>query len=150
MPRWTAWSCLLLACAPASAQEAPGGEPAAAATRCLAEAVYFEARGDGERSQEAVAHVVVNRTENPDFPDTVCEVVEQGCQFSYECDGEPETMAEPAERDQAIEVAREVLEGEAPDPTGGATYFHALDVAPDWADEFERTARIGGHVYYRD
>lgn len=129
--------------------EAPGGEPVAQATECLAEAVYFEARGTSETSQEAVANVVTNRAEDPAFPDTVCGVVDDGCQFSYNCDGEPETMAEADSRREALDTAREVLAEEAPDPTAGALYFHGEGVVPDWSDDFDRTTKIDDHIFYR-
>ena len=116
--------------------------------KCVAEAVYHEARGESENAQEAVAHVIVNRAESEDFPDDVCAVVKDGCQFSYECDGKPEAMTEPEAREDAIDTAEAVLEGAAPDPTGGALYYHNGTVKPDWADEFRLTAEIGGHSFY--
>ena len=72
---------------------------------CLAEAVYFEARGEGAYGQRAVAEVILNRRADPAFPDSVCGVVHQGfnpsspklhkCQFSYYCDGLPEAFRRP-------------------------------------------------------
>jgi N-acetylmuramoyl-L-alanine amidase len=141
----TAAILAVAAAGPIAAEE----EPSEAEVGCVAEAVYHEARGTSETSQEAVAHVVVNRAEDPDFPEGVCSVVEDGCQFSYECDGKPETMANPEERAEAVDAAEQVLEGEAPDPTDGALYYHNDSVSPDWADEREPTAEIGGHTFYR-
>ena len=45
---------------------------------CLAEALYFEARGESVKGQFAVADVILNRVESPLFPKTVCGVVQQG------------------------------------------------------------------------
>ena len=65
--------------------------------RCLAEAIYFEARGEVEEGQVAVAQVVLNRVKNPSYPDSICGVVYQNkhkrnrCQFSYACDGKKGT-----------------------------------------------------------
>lgn len=137
-----------LAALPAAAQD-KAEKPTKAEVKCVAEAVYHEARGTSETSQEAVAHVVVNRAESEEFPDDVCAVVEDGCQFSYECDGKPEAMTEPEAREQAVDTAEAVLEGEAPDPTGGALYYHNGTVKPDWAEEFYPTAEIGGQTFYR-
>ena len=123
-------------------------EPEKDEIQCVAEAIYHEARGTSETSQEAVAHVIVNRAKSEDFPDEVCAVIEDGCQFSYECDGKSEAMTEPEAREEAIETAEAVLEGVAPDPTGGALYYHNGTVKPDWADEFSLTAEIGGHSFY--
>jgi N-acetylmuramoyl-L-alanine amidase len=118
------------------------------AVACLAEAVYFEARGTGAEGRRAVAHVVVNRARDPRFPSSVCGVVGEGCQFSYRCDGHAENYAEPASRRRAIETARSVLAG-APDITGGALFFHAARVSPGWFATRARVGQFGGNVFYR-
>jgi spore germination cell wall hydrolase CwlJ-like protein len=133
----------LLLAATASSAAADGGELA-----CLAEAVYFEARGTGTAGETAVAHVVVNRSNDPEFPDTVCAVVADGCQFSYRCDGRSDALADPKARARAYRVAEAVLAGAA-DPTEGALYFHAAKAKPGWFARRERIATIGGNVFYR-
>ena len=115
---------------------------------CLAEAVYFEARGTGVTGESAVAHVVVNRARAPSFPSTVCGVVADGCQFSYRCDGRPDVLAEPQARAHAFKVAESVLTG-APDITRGALFFHAASVSPGWFDTRPRIGKFGGNVFYR-
>ena len=61
--------------------------------QCLAQAIYFESRGEPLDGQVAVAEVVLNRVHDRRFPSTVCGVTTQGvgsgrgCQFSYACDG---------------------------------------------------------------
>lgn len=129
----------------AHAGEASSGKKEIA---CLAEAIYFEARGTGSDGEAAVAHVVVNRTQSPKFPDTVCGVVADGCQFSYRCDGRPDVLADPKDRAHAFKVASSVLSG-APDITGGALFFHAASVAPGWFDTRPRVGRFGGNVFYQ-
>jgi N-acetylmuramoyl-L-alanine amidase len=116
---------------------------------CVAEAVYFEARGTGPQSRAAVAHVVLNRAEDDEFPDTPCDVVQDSCQFSYQCDGKPERLTEEEDRLKAIETAKAVLSGAAPDPTDGALFFHAARIDPGWFATLDQTARIGGHIFYR-
>ena len=81
---------------------------------CMAQNIYFEARHESMIGKIAIAHVVMNRIESKDFPNTVCKVVKQGpireswktrkypnlpkeeriywprrdrCQFSWYCDG---------------------------------------------------------------
>ncbi len=115
---------------------------------CLAEAVYFEARGTGVTGESAVAHVVVNRARSPKFPGSVCGVVADGCQFSYRCDGRPDVLADAAARSHAFRVAQSVLAG-APDMTRGALFFHAASVAPGWFDTRPRIGTFGGNVFYR-
>lgn len=122
--------------------------------QCLAEALYFEARGESTKGQFAVAEVILNRVERPEYPDTVCGVVEQanarGCQFSYACDGRPEHIRNRAAYDRVARVARVMLDGAPRDLTDGATHFHTTAVKPRWARVFHRTASIGAHVFYRD
>jgi len=139
----------------ASASEPIEAEVAAARTAsagevtCLAEAIYFEARGTGTAGESAVAHVVVNRAMSPKFgPRTVCGVVADGCQFSYRCDGRPDVLSDPASRAKAFRVAETVLAG-APDITKGALFFHTAGMAPGWFATRPRVGTFGGNVFYR-
>ena len=130
---------------------APAATRASASPRdlsCLAEAVYFEARGTGLTGETAVAHVVVNRARAPAFPDSVCGVVGDGCQFSYRCDGRSDALAEPGARARAFKVAETVLSG-APDITKGALFFHSARAAPGWFKSRPRVGTFGGNVFYR-
>ena len=115
---------------------------------CLAEAIYFEARGTGPKGEAAVAHVVVNRARSAKFPNSVCGVISDGCQFSYRCDGHSETLAEPGSRSRAFRIAEAVLSGE-PDITQGALFFHAASASPGWFSTRPRIGTIGGNVFYR-
>lgn len=123
--------------------------------QCLTEALYHEARGESIEGQFAVAEVILNRVQSPNYPDSVCGVVRQGaerrnaCQFSYACDDRPDTMADATARERAGRIARLMLDGAPSALTDGATHFHATWVDPDWADLYPRTARIGVHVFYR-
>ncbi|MEM9522513.1 MAG: cell wall hydrolase [Pseudomonadota bacterium] len=122
---------------------------------CLSEALYFEARGESVKGQFAVAEVILNRVDSPLFPDTVCKVVNQGtgrkfaCQFTYTCDGYPEVIREHRAYRQVGKVARLMLDGAARSLTSGATYYHTASVHPKWARVFDRTVRIGYHLFYR-
>lgn len=124
------------------------------AQQCLAKAVYFEARGEDEVSQRAVADVVINRVEHPDFPDSVCEVIQDGgekppCQFSWWCDGKSDDPTEPEAWEQAQSVAQEVIQEPEKDVTDGAVFFHSAGQTPAWGDEMEPVGQIGSHMYYR-
>ena len=125
--------------------------------QCLAEALYFEARGESVKGQFAVAEVIMNRVDAPSFPNSVCGVVGQGagngkynCQFTYKCDGLAETISEPAAYDRVAKVARLMLDGEPRILTRGATYYHTTAVSPSWSRKFTSTAQIGDHKFYRD
>lgn len=124
---------------------------------CLAEAVYYEARGESLEGQRAVAEVVLRRTKDHRFPSTVCGVVYQGahrrgaCQFSFACDGVGHGRRDKLAWQRAVEVAEyeAVGAGRHSDTTAGAQYFHTTRVNPPWSRRFIRTARIGTHIFYR-
>ena len=126
---------------------AAAADPAAEA--CLAEAIYHEARGNGDDGATAVAHVVLNRRKHVDFPDTICGVIGDDCQFSYRCDGRSLMMNDATERARAERVAAAAISGDTSDPTGGALFFHAAGIDPDWFATRTRTGTIGNNVFYR-
>ncbi len=123
--------------------------------RCLAEALYFEARGETVAGQFAVAEVILNRRDIAAYPNSICGVVNQGtgrrnaCQFSYTCDGRAEHIGEPQAFQRAGKIARMMIDGAARTLTDGATHFHTTAVRPAWASRFPQTARIGTHIFYR-
>lgn len=133
-----------------ASQPRPSGD---AQWECLAQALYFEARGESPRGQAAVAEVILNRVDDPSFPNSICGVVQQGngngCQFSYTCDGRPETIREAGAYERAQKIARAMIDGAPRALTEGATHFHTPAVRPLWAQRFERTAAIGRHIFYR-
>ena len=122
---------------------------------CLAEAIYFEARGEPVEGQFAVAEVILNRVESPKFPKNICTVVRQGtgrkhaCQFSYNCDGKLEYIANGAAYDQAKRVAWVSMDRKTRPLTKGATFYHATFVSPSWARSFQHVATIGVHKFYK-
>jgi spore germination cell wall hydrolase CwlJ-like protein len=128
---------------------AQGGEQ----FQCLADVLYFEARGESVAGQAAVAEVVLNRVESSKFPGTICGVVHQssnrGCQFSWTCDGKADRVHNQAAYAQVAKVARAMMDGAPRKLTDGATYFHTPAVRPAWAKRFTRTTQIGSHIFYR-
>lgn len=122
---------------------------------CLAQALYFEARGESIKGQVAVAEVIMNRVDSSRFPDTVCGVVNQGtgrkyaCQFTYTCDGRAEHINEPAAYARVGKIARAMLSGLPRALTHGATHYHTTAVSPKWARVFDHTTTIGVHKFYR-
>jgi spore germination cell wall hydrolase CwlJ-like protein len=117
---------------------------------CLAEAIYFESRGEPLAGQIAVAEVVLNRVDDRRFPQTVCGVTRQGCQFSYTCDGHSDVMKSVLPRERSEKIASLMLAGRARTLTDGATYFHTRAVRPNWSRQFTRTTTIGAHLFYRN
>ena len=128
----------------------------AKAVKCLAEAIYFEARGEPVRGQIAVAQVVMNRVFSGYYPSTVCGVVFQNsnrhlaCQFTFACDGIPEVVREPDAWERAKKIAAETLDGQLWLPeVGKATHYHAYWVHPSWVHEMTKMYKLGVHTFYR-
>ncbi|TRW98461.1 cell wall hydrolase [Paracoccus sp. M683] len=115
---------------------------------CLAEALYFEARGEGRQGQAAVAEVILNRVKSGRFPNSVCGVINQRSQFSYTIGGR-KTIRNRGTYLRVRQVAENALSGGTGNLTGGATYFHTPAVRPAWSRRFQRTVQIGRHIFYR-
>lgn len=125
--------------------------------RCLAEVLYYEARGEGVKGQKAVAEVVFHRMRTGNYGHSICAVVYEGagkpgCQFSFACNGELKLAKSSRAWLRAQILAARILTGEESlaDVTGGATSFHAVSVQPDWANELQRTVQIGNHIFYKN
>ena len=128
----------------------------AKAEKCLAEAIYFEARGEPVRGQMAVAQVVLNRAFSGKYPNTVCGVVYQNnhrrlaCQFTFACDRNPDRVREPDMWERAKTIAGEMLDGKLWLPeVGKATHYHAYWVRPGWVREMNKLQKLGVHTFYR-
>jgi len=122
---------------------------------CLALTIYYEARGESERGQLAVGHVVMNRTRSVLFPANVCDVVREGgsqlhrCQFSWWCDGRSDRPKDQAALRESLSLAEEIYHGCTRDPTAGALWYHSTAVKPSWSRSFGPGKRIDRHVFYR-
>jgi len=126
--------------------------------KCLATAIYFEARGEPERGQIAVAQVVLNRLKNPAYPNTICAVVYQNknrrnaCQFSFACDGRPDRINDQKAWTESKTLATKILNDDRemflPD-VGAATHYHASYVRPRWARSMKKVDKIGRHIFYK-
>ncbi|HEY4140649.1 MAG TPA: cell wall hydrolase [Pseudolabrys sp.] len=132
-----------------------GGERAKA-EKCLANAVYFESRGEPVKGQIAVAQVVMNRVFSPFYPKTVCGVVYQNahrhnsCQFTFACDGIPDIVTEPEAWERAKRIARDTLDGKLWMPEiAKSTHYHAFWVHPSWVGEMKKLYSLGVHKFYR-
>jgi len=135
---------------------------------CMTHNVYHEARNQGTAGRLAVMAVTINRVNDERFPNTICDVVYEGehrkhptedrlkpiinrCQFSWYCDGLPDSIKYPQIWHEIYTLAEKVVEGEyrVPDITDGATHYHADYVYPSWADTKTKTIEIQDHIFYR-
>jgi len=124
--------------------------------RCLAQAIYFEARSEPEAGQAAVAQVVLNRVSSGLYPTSICGVVFQNaqrykaCQFSFACEGRSLRITEAAPWSAARRIARDVLQGRTyVEHVGAATHYHAQYVRPGWSRRLKKTDTIGQHIFYK-
>ncbi|MEM8986206.1 MAG: cell wall hydrolase [Pseudomonadota bacterium] len=123
--------------------------------RCLAQAIYYEARSESVMGQLAVADVVMNRVANKFYPNTICGVVFEGserrtgCQFSFTCDGSMDRPTQHVQWRRSEELAGYVMDGLRQPVARTATHYHANYVSPYWADNLIPTAYIGAHMFYR-
>jgi spore germination cell wall hydrolase CwlJ-like protein len=123
---------------------------------CLAQAIYFEARGETVDGQFAVGRVVLNRVKDTRYPDTICGVVFQNqkwvdrCQFSFACDDNSDNPKEHGSWMVARRIANLVQSTWLPDDLGAATHYHADYVSPGWAGRMSKTASVGRHIFYRE
>jgi spore germination cell wall hydrolase CwlJ-like protein len=132
------------------------GKARAKAEKCLSNAIYFEARGEPDRGQMAVAQVVMNRVFSGYYPDNVCGVIYQNarrhlaCQFTFACDGIPDVVTEPDAWAKAKKIARDTLDGKVWLPeVGRATHYHAYWVRRSWIHEMKKMYKLGVHTFYR-
>jgi Cell Wall Hydrolase len=126
--------------------------------RCLAEAMYYEARGEGVEGEKAIAEVVFHRMRARAYPHSLCGVVYQGagsghgCQFSFACNGEMQQTKNWSAWARAKRLAVRIVSGveQLGNETADAISFHAVDVEPGWDEQrLVKTIQIGNHIFYR-
>ena len=120
----------------------------AAEFECLAKAVHREAGNQSREGKLAVAQLVINRMNSGRFANSICGVVNQRGQFFQTSSYNP--RRDTAQWASAVSIAREALEGSAPQVVPGAVFFHATYIAPNsWFRTRQRVATLGQHIFYR-
>ena len=123
--------------------------------KCLAQAIYYEARSEPRIGQLAVADVVLNRVASPLYPNSICGVVFQGserrhgCQFSFTCHGSMQARLNQRKWKSSEMMAGAILAGVRAPVSRNATHYHASYVHPSWAKRLTPTATIGTHKFYK-
>lgn len=116
--------------------------------RCLASAVYFEAKGESLAGQLAVARVVLARANSGRFPSTLCGVVLQKGQFSFVRGASlPAVQMGSVDWRNAVAISNIALENSWKSPVEGALFFHARHVSPGW--RLTRLGSVDNHFFYR-
>jgi spore germination cell wall hydrolase CwlJ-like protein len=125
-------------------------ETAGAEEDCLANAVYFEARGESLEGQLAVAEVVMNRARSGRYPATWCGVVTQRAQFSFVHHGVIPAANRGSEAwRRAVAIARIAQQGGTRMLAPNVLWYHASYVSPAWGRRLARSSVIGAHIFYR-
>jgi|GEM_PF-3126282 len=129
----------------------------AAEKRCLAQAIYFEARSEPSLGQMAVANVVMNRVRSRHYPNSICGVVFQGqerrhkCQFSFACDGKTDRPKKNKHWRRAEQMAVQVMKGRKRiRALSNTLHYHADYVSPRWSRKMNRVKKIGRHIFFHD
>jgi len=123
--------------------------------KCMAQAVYYEARSETMSGQRAVAEVILNRVKSKHFPNSVCGVVFEGserstgCQFTFTCDGSMEHAPKGKGWNRSVQVANLVMSSGYSPSTYWATHYHTTEVNPVWSNTMRMTRQVGNHVFYR-
>ena len=132
------------------------GQARAKAEKCLADAIYFESRGEPEHGQVAVAQVVINRVFSGYYPADVCGTVYQNahrhlaCQFTFACEGKKLAVNDQRSWERATRISRDMLDGKLwLAEVGKATHYHANWVSPWWTRDMRKIHAIGVHTFYR-
>lgn len=108
----------------------------------MANAVYGEARGEPYEGQVAVAAVILNRVEHPDFPDSVGGVIFQPGAFTAVDDGQ--IWLTPNER--AKEAVIDAINGWDPSENS-IYYFNPITATSKWIWSRPQIKKIGLHVF---
>ena len=108
----------------------------------LAKCVHAEARGESYIGKVAVAAVILNRVDSPDFPNTVYGVIYQPWAFTCTHDGQIDLEPDNA----SYQAAQDALNGW--DPTYGCIYYYNPEIATSsWIFNREIVTTIGDHVF---
>lgn len=115
----------------------------------LARAVVYEARGESAIGQAAVAHVILNRKQHPDFPDTIPSVIKQPKQFSFYGYEWKQKAPRKQDWDNAYSISYDVLTGTLEDTSMNSTFYARNDIPANKLGNVEYVVTIGNHTFYR-
>lgn len=118
--------------------------------RCLARAVYHEARGEPLEGQIAVAEVVIARSRDRRWKGDLCRTIRMPDQFFFVKGGRTSPIEDPEAAQRMMDLARDVASGRLASRAKGALYYHADYAHPVWRHDLKLTARIKTHIFYAD
>jgi N-acetylmuramoyl-L-alanine amidase len=112
----------------------------------MAKVVSAESRGEPYAGKVAVASVVLNRTIDPHFPNTIKEVIFQKNAFSCVKNGQINASADQDCYDAVYDAIRGI------DPTNDALFFYNPAIATcNWMKETQKIneTTIGHHTFFK-
>lgn len=129
-------------------------------TLCIALAIFYEARGEPQLGQVAVAQVILNRSASRGM--NACEVLVEKGQFSFKPeryfkkqwhDGGyklvlDESTLPTGKKGWENSVISAQLAQKQRNSMGNIEFFHAVYVQPAWGNRYRWVMRIGNHVFY--
>lgn len=130
--------------------------------QCIADNVWFEARGEGKEGWDAILTVMHSRIEDKRFPNEYCKVVKQKrrniCQFSWVCD----SRLNNSTKHRNTKLYREIYDYcqtfyQAPhyfidEKIKGSLYYHSNKVKRTALGKMKLSnpVKIGNHYFYRE
>ena len=115
---------------------------------CMAQTIYFEARNQSEKGQQAVGEVVLSRVLSERYPNTICGVIKQKGQFSWYKGKIPKMKNEKAKK-KAYILAIKLLSFQYNPIVPGAEFYHNSSSHPKWSNIFVKVKRIEDHIFYK-
>jgi spore germination cell wall hydrolase CwlJ-like protein len=117
---------------------------------CLVKNIYFEARGETENGQIAVAYVTLNRVRSSKYPNSICGVVKDPAQFSWFWDNKSDLMKNEKAKKKAYVIATDILLGKYKDSTKNALFYHNTSIIPNWTKNLAKVVKIDNHIFYKE
>ena len=110
----------------------------------IARAINGEARGEPYEGQVAVGAVILNRTRDSHFPNTVSGVIYQPGAFTAVSDGQISVPIDP--KSTVVKAARDAINGW--DPTSGCLYYwNPATATSKWIWSRTIVKKIGKHNF---
>lgn len=108
----------------------------------LTRVVFAEARGESYTGQVAVAAVIFNRLQSPEFPKTIKGIIYEPYAFETVANGSIWNTPSAEARGAVYDAIR------GADPTHGALYFfNPATATSKWIWSRKQTVKIGHHIF---
>lgn len=114
---------------------------------CLSKTLYFETRGESIEGINKVSSVIINRTYNDKFPNTICEVINQKNQFTYD---HSKPILNKKVYDRMKYYALLNINKRDTIRDNNILYYHTNNINLKWDNNLKIVYKIGNHIFYRE